>query len=61
MAGNESQSNKKIWFFVVTVLAVLALTGCFILYKYIQNNNKNSNNSKKMSGKVLCCLLAILI
>ena len=34
MAGNESQSNKKIWFFVVTVLAVLALTGCFILYKY---------------------------
>ncbi len=47
MAGNESQSNKKIWFFVVTVLAVLALTGCFILYKYIQNNNKNSNNSKK--------------
>lgn len=47
MAGNESQSNKKIWFFVVTVLAVLALTGCFILYKYIQNNKKNSTNSKK--------------
>lgn len=47
MAGRGNQGNKKAWFFTIIILAVLVLTGMFVLYKYIQNNNKNSNNFKE--------------
>lgn len=47
MAGRGNQGNKRAWFFTIIILAVLVLTGLFVLYKYIQNNNKNSNNFKE--------------
>ena len=35
MAGRGNQGNKKAWFFTIIILAVLVLTGLFVLYKYI--------------------------